>query len=130
VSIFIGTMNFKPTDRGIACACGCGMLPEQDFMERVQRARDRTRFPWSVNRAASCPAHNAKVSSTGLDGPHTTGRAIDIGVRGAQALAVLSAMLAEGFTGIGVSQKGASRFVHGDDLPNSAADARPTLWSY
>lgn len=113
----------------VACKCDCGLLPPQDFMDKVERARMRTNFPWPVTSGARCPAHNAKVSKTGLTGPHTR-RAIDIGVRGAQALEVVQAMLAEGFTGVGINQKGDKRFVHGDDLPNEPGQPRPTIWSY
>lgn len=117
-------------DAELACQCGCGMLPKRDFMERAERVRVRCGFSLPVSSAARCPAHNDKVSSTGLYGPHTTGRAIDFSVMGAQALIVVKAMLEEGFTGIGVSQKGNTRFIHGDDLPNTAGSPRPFIWSY
>jgi zinc D-Ala-D-Ala carboxypeptidase len=38
--------------------------------------------------------------------------------------------LEQGFTGIGVSQKGAIRFIHVDDLPDAPGQPRPTIWSY
>jgi len=117
------------TKAEVTCKCGCGLLPPQDFMDKVERARVRTNFPWPVTSGARCPAYNVTVSSTGRTGPHTK-RAIDIGVRGAQALVVVQAMLAEGFTGIGVQQKGTSRFIHGDDLPNEPSQPRPWIWSY
>lgn len=82
-----------------------------------------------VNSGARCPAYNNKVSGTGLTGPHTKG-AIDVGVRGDQALTVVRIALEEGFTGIGVSQKGDKRFIHLDDLPNAPGQPRPTIWSY
>lgn len=129
---FTGTRNFSlAADPKLACGCGCGLLPDQDFMERVQRARDRTNFPWPVTSGARCAAYNAKVSGTGETGPHTTSRAIDIGVQGVQAFAVVVAMLAEGFTGIGVNQKGDKRFIHGDDVPPGSSNLpRPQIWSY
>lgn len=118
------TPHFTPAE--LVCKCGCGMLPEPDFMEKVERLRNFCGFPLPVTSAARCPDHNEKVSRTGRTGPHTTGRAIDIGVRGAQAVTLISLALDEGFTGIGVSQKGASRFIHLDDL----IEGRPTTWSY
>ena len=101
-------------------------------MERVERVRIMVGFPLQVSSAARCPAYNAKVSKTGMTGPHTTGRAIDFKVFGASAFKVMEAMLAEGFTGIGVSQKGphGERFIHGDDLPSAEGQPRPTVWSY
>ena len=128
---YSGTANFKvETDSKLACPCGCGLLPDQDALERLQRARNRTHFGWPITSGARCPEYNSKVSGTGLTGPHTTGRAFDIGVLGMQALEVLEALLAEGFTGIGVSQKGSQRFLHADDLTEQDGFPRPYIWSY
>lgn len=114
----------------LACKCGCGMLPAQDFMDKVEALRVAVGFPMRVTSAARCPAHNARVSGTGRTGPHTTGRAIDLGVSHAQAHAVLSEAVKAGFTGIGVQQKGGGRFIHLDDLPDAPGQPRPTVWSY
>lgn len=114
----------------LACKCGCGFLPAQDFMDKVELLRMTVGFPLAVTSAARCPDHNAKVSGTGRTGPHTTGRAIDFGVLGSQAHAVLAAALRMGFTGIGVAQKGDGRFIHIDDLPNGPGRPRPCVWSY
>jgi len=102
-------------------------LPEPDFMLKVQSLRNQLGFAMPVTSGARCAAHNAAVSATGRAGPHTTGRAIDIGVRGLHAYQLVRAALAAGFTGIGISQKGTSRFVHLDDLDDPS---RPTIWSY
>jgi hypothetical protein len=71
------------------------------------------------------------VSTTGFDGPHTTGKAADILVYGEDALLLLKLALARGFTGIGISQKGDihSRFIHLDILAQPDYP-RPFLWSY
>ena len=114
----------------VACKCGCGMLPKADFMEKVEALRVKLGFPLPVTSAARCATHNAKVSATGASGPHTTGRALDVGVRGENALRVIVEARNMGFTGIGVSQKGAARFIHIDDLPNAEGQPRPTVWSY
>jgi zinc D-Ala-D-Ala carboxypeptidase len=114
----------------LACKCGCGMLPAQDFMDKVEALRVRAGFPFRVTSAARCPEHNAKVSATGRSGPHTTGRAIDIGAQGLHGWLLLKMALEDGFSGIGVNQKGNSRFIHLDDLPNAAGQPRPTTWSY
>lgn len=114
----------------LACKCGCGMLPAQDFMDKVEKLRVTVGFPLPVTSAARCPEHNAKVSSSGKDGPHTTGRAIDLGVFGGKAHSVLAAALSMGFTGIGVAQKGGGRFIHLDDLQSTDKRFRPYVWSY
>lgn len=119
------------TDAELACKCGCGMKPSQTSQNRLERVRVRYGKPMIVSSGARCPAHNAQVSGTGLTGPHTKG-AFDIAVNGADALQVVQLMLEEGFTGIGISQKGphGKRFIHGDDLPNEPGQPRPTIWSY
>lgn len=113
----------------LACKCGCGLLPPMRSIERLERVRVKAGFPFPITSGARCPDHNAKVSGTGRTGPHTRG-AFDIGLRGAQALTVMRLALEEGFTGIGVSQKGATRFLHLDDLPDAPGQPRPTVWSY
>lgn len=94
-------------------------------MARIQMLRDAYGKPLGVSSAARCPTHNAKVSKTGLTGPHTTGRAVDLSVDRADAYRVLALALSMGFTGIGVQQKGDGRFIHLDDLPGANR-----LWSY
>ena len=127
---FTGEKNFTPAE--VACKCGCGMLPEADFMRRVQMARDLFGRPMPVSSGARCPAHNAKESKTGLTGPHTTKRAIDVQVSGPDAFYLIRVAMKCGFTGIGVSQRGphGTRFVHLDDLPDAPGQPRPTVWSY
>jgi zinc D-Ala-D-Ala carboxypeptidase len=111
----------------LACKCGCGMLPAQDFMDKVEKLRIAYGKPLGITSAARCPTHNAKVSKTGATGPHTTGRAIDFDVDRADAYRLAKLAFDHGFTGIGINQKGGGRFIHVDDL----ADApRPTIWSY
>lgn len=115
----------------LSCRCGCGLLPAQDFMDKVQRVRDAYGRPMRVSSAARCPEHNAKVSATrSLTGPHTTGRAIDISVTHKDAHRLLVIAVAQGFTGIGVNQKGGARFLHLDDLPEAPGQPRPHVWSY
>ena len=114
----------------LACRCGCGMLPEQDFMDKVEILRVRLGFPMPVGSAARCPEYNAEVSATGRSGPHVEGRAMDIAISGSRALELVRMALASGFTGLGVNQKGNARFIHLDDLPNKDGQPRPHIWSY
>lgn len=122
------TPHFKADE--LRCPCGCGMLPRLDFMEKVETLRAVYGKPMKVTSAARCPAYNEKVSSTGRDGPHTTGRAIDIGVSGREAHNLLRlAMRFGNFSGIGLNQKGPheKRFLHLDDL---SGPQRPWVWTY
>jgi uncharacterized protein YcbK (DUF882 family) len=118
-------------DPKLACSCGCGMLPELEFMWRIERLRVVFGKPLKVSSGARCPEYNAKVSATrSRTGPHTTGRAIDFAVSHADADKLLGLSYQLGFTGRGVNQKGAGRFVHFDDLPDAPGQPRPHLWSY
>lgn len=113
------------------CKCGCGQnLIDRQFVTELDNLRHKMGFALPITSGYRCPTHNAKVSSTGLTGPHTSGRAADLAVDRFNAFRVLKAALDMGFTGIGLQQKGGGRFVHLDNLPNSAGAPRPTVWSY
>lgn len=113
-----------------ACKC-CAQAPmDPSFLEEIDELRQRFGKPMVVTSGYRCPKHNAVVSSTGANGPHTTGRAADFRVTHADAHRLLRISLEMGFTGIGVQQKGAARFIHIDNLPNAPSQPRPTVWSY
>jgi uncharacterized protein YcbK (DUF882 family) len=118
------------TEDELKCThCGKSGM-DKDFMIRIEALREQLGFPFPVNSAYRCPEHpiEARKSSPGA---HSTGHAIDIGVQGEKAHMLLDAALQAGFTGIGVSQKGSlGRFIHLDDLEDSSARPRPTVWSY
>jgi len=119
------------TREELACT-HCGEMPiPLSAVYRLQRVRDRMAVPLKVSSGYRCPAHNAAVSSTGPNGPHTKA-AFDIQISGAAAYKLVAVAMSEGFTGIGVSQKGPheKRFIHLDTLPNEEGQPRPTVWSY
>ena len=123
--------HFAPEE--FACRCGtCGSDGhEMDiaFVQALDNIRERLGFPLIVTSGYRCPAYNSQVSTTGRDGPHTTGRAVDLLVSGARAHALITeAQL--GMTGIGINQKGShgQRFIHLDNL--KAPRPRPNVWSY
>jgi uncharacterized protein YcbK (DUF882 family) len=128
------TPNFTVAgDPKLTCSCGCGMLPQQDFMDKMQRLRLAFGKPMKVSSAARCPEYNAKVSATkSRTGPHTTGRAIDFECshQDADKILELSYTFGLGITGRGINQKGTGRFIHLDDLPDAPGQPRPHLWSY
>lgn len=120
------------TNKELACKCGAchsdGLEMNNDFMSKIIELRQDLNIPFIVSSAYRCPAHNNAVSSTGDNGPHTTGRAIDIVMSGENAFKLAMRALDLGFTGLGVNQKGASRFIHLDDLGGNYP--RPRIWSY
>lgn len=88
--------------------------------------RDKCGFPLKVTSGYRCPVHNQNVSTTGPNGPHTTGLAADLAVDRGKAIIVLQLALADHrFTGFGVNQKGEGRFIHLDMI-----DRPRTVWSY
>jgi zinc D-Ala-D-Ala carboxypeptidase len=118
------------TDAEFACKhCGQNRM-DRAFLSMVDELRHRCGFPLPITSGFRCPTHNAAVSSTGPAGPHTTGRAVDIGVSRHRAYDVLRHAMAMGFTGIGVQQKGAARFIHLDMLQEPQHAPRPSVWSY
>lgn len=124
----------------LRCKCGnCdGGTMNKFFMRRLISVREDLGFPLILSSGYRCPAHNAKESSTGLTGPHTTGRAVDIQVYGHRAMLLAQAAYRYGIVGVnhgglGISQKGpyAKRFLHLDDLTaQDIAGPRPWVWSY
>lgn len=128
-------MTWKHFDRnefackGLDC-CGHSNLIESDFIDLLDELREQCGFALPVTSGYRCPEHNSKVSHTGLTGPHTTGRAVDIGVSREKAYHVVATAMRMGFSGIGLNQKGGARFVHLDTLPDGPNQPRPTCWSY
>ena len=103
------------------------LTPEiESFLDKLQDIRDET-GPLIVSSGYRSPAHNDRVSGTGTAGPHTTGRAVDIAIKGMDAYSLVGFAFQRGMTGIGINQKGKSRFIHLDDLTDGP---RPRIWSY
>jgi uncharacterized protein YcbK (DUF882 family) len=98
-----------------------------ETMKRIQRLRHIFSKPMIVTSGYRDPSHPAEQGKD-EPGAHTMGRAVDIAIRGADALQLVGLAIAEGFTGVGVSQKGASRFIHLDDV--EVGLPRPMIWSY
>lgn len=75
------------------------------------------------------PEYNARVSKTGLTGPHTTGRAVDISCSGVKQRRVLKVALDMDIPGIGPDARSArgSRYVH-IDYAREANDLQ--FWTY
>jgi len=121
---------FKPEE--FACKhCGENKI-QVGFVDKLDALRKTYGAPIVISSGYRCPEYNATVSSTGTNGPHTTGRAVDIAVSGAEAFKLMELALASGeFNGVGVNQKGnhAGRFIHLDDL-DPASHPRPGVWSY
>ena len=126
--------HFKPAE--FACRCGdCGSTGNEmnmNFIYALNHLRERQGSPMIITSGYRCPAYNRRISSTGFDGPHTTGRAADIGVSGERAFHLIQQCCLGGWMrGIGINQKGPheKRFIHLDDL-EGPGHPRPRVWTY
>lgn len=99
-------------------------------MRKLVALRDDLQVPLRVTSGFRCRRWNSQVSTTGDKGPHTTGRAVDIAISGADAFELLRHALSREFTGIGIRQHGpwSGRFIHLDDL--HIPGGRPRIWTY
>jgi len=121
----------------LACSHSRECFIDPEMMDHLQAVRDQYGRGMSITsgyRDATHPIEAAKTDADGnpRPGAHYTGKAIDIAVRGGDAYRVLALALAEGFTGIGVSQKGGNRFLHLDMIEpdDNFHVPRPSIWSY
>tara|TARA_R110002020_G_scaffold198231_1_gene399454 strand:+ start:14715 stop:15086 length:372 start_codon:yes stop_codon:yes gene_type:complete len=123
-------MPFKYfTDLELRCShCNQDGINEE-FMSKVETLREQLGFPFIVTSGYRCAEHPIEARKAS-PGAHTTGRALDLSVNGENAYKLLSGALSAGFTGIGVNQKGDSRFIHIDDIETTAERPRPWVWSY
>lgn len=116
--------NFSAKE--FACShCGENEM-KPDFMAKLQKLRTAYGKPMKITSGYRCAKHPIEAAKS-APGAHAIGCAADIGIQGAEAHKLLSLALQEGFTGIGVQQKGTGRFLHLDTLQGST---RPTVWSY
>lgn len=94
-----------------------------DFVKELDDIREKLNAPLRVNSGYRCPDHPIEAAKS-EPGPHTTGRAADIGVSGDLARDFLS-QAAKTFPGVGVNQTGdwEDRFIHVDQLGYR-------VWSY
>lgn len=111
--------------RGTDC-CNHSMHMDTEFMAIIVAMRRELGFWFKVSSAFRCSTHNNNVSSTGFDGPHTTGKSIDLLVSHELAFRLVESAFRHGITGIGVKQSGDDRFIHLDKL----SSPRPRIWSY
>lgn len=102
------------------------------FLDRLQMLREACGFPFNVSSGYRTPEYNNQISKTGLNGPHTTGRAVDILAVGEQAFHLVHLAPLYGFTRMGVDQNGAhgSRYIHLDDLEAEDGFPSPWVWTY
>ena len=117
-------VNFQPKE--VSCS-HCGELKiHSDLMDLLQEARNDL-GPLSISSGYRCSTHNSAVSKSGANGPHTTGKAIDISVRDSKHRKELITYFAPKITGLGI----AKTFIHIDLLTaDDGFEMRPNSWVY
>ena len=112
-------------DKMLACPC-CGekgMSPV--FMNAMDQLREEAGFPFIITSGYRCPSYNARISTTGDDGPHVLGRAVDVKVNSRNRFLLVRAAIFMGFTRIGIGPS----FVHIDDCDKLGKDPC-VIWNY
>ena len=95
----------------------------QDFLSKLDKARELAGIPFKINSAYRSPEHNAKIGGK-PNSSHLKGLAVDISVTNSrQRFIVLNALLDVGFTRIGI----ADTFIH-VDLDNGKNNE--VIWTY
>jgi len=102
---------------------------DDDFMEKLDTIREEVGIPFIVTSAYRDKTHPIEAKKK-TPGAHASGKAIDILIRGKDALKLIEVALKHGITGLGVKQHGDSRFIHLDTLEAEATRPRPHIWSY
>ena len=108
------------TDDELRCKC-CGKLGiDQDFLNLLNRARERAGIPFVVTSGYRCEKHNRNVGSSSSN--HVFGMAADIKcVESWKRYSMVQAMIFAGMRGIGISKD----FVHCDTNRTTRA-----MWTY
>jgi len=101
----------------------------KSFMDRLQSLRIEYGAPMVISSGYRSPMHSIESKKV-APGSHASGRSCDVVVSGSDAYRLVGLAINHGFTGIGVSQKGDTRFIHLDDLESIWSRPRPHIWSY
>lgn len=113
-------------DPMLACPCCDRMGMHPEFMKLLDEIRYQSGFPFHVNSGYRCGRYNNQMAKSGLFGPHTTGRAVDIRAETAgKRYIIMEAAQEQGFKRFGI---GAS-FIHIDNL-QGVGSFSAGIWHY
>ena len=119
------------SDNELKCKGTNEIHMDEEFMEKLVAIRDKLNLPMTITSGYRSKEHNKAIGGA-KNSPHLQGKAVDIACYGEKAYQIVQLALAEGFTGIGVKQKGAhgSMFIHIDTMEVGPLVPRPWIWSY
>lgn len=121
------------TAKEFACKGTGGVRLYIPFGFWLDGLRRRMKGPVILSSAYRSPSHNAAVSKSGYNGPHTTGAAADILCHSRRAQIVLEYICETGVRRYGINQKGdfSGRFIHVDLADQvRTGDPAPAVWTY
>lgn len=129
-------MNSTPSWRNFklhefACNCGCGEnLIMTHLIDHLQVIRTIIGLPFNITSGYRCPNHPIEAAKE-RPGTHALGLAADIAADAHLARAILRHVLMRSvFTGVGIKQHGAGRYIHLDMAVTDPPRVRPALWTY
>lgn len=100
----------------------CGNM-NQEFLLKLDRAREVAQIPFKINSAYRTPEHNAKIGGK-PNSSHLKGLAVDISATDSiQRFTILKALIDTGFNRIGI----AKTFIHVDDDKSKSPEV---VWLY
>ena len=106
--------------------CGENQISD-DLIDLLQDLRNQCDFAFRISSGYRCFAHPIEARKA-KPGTHSSGLAADIAVSHGQAFQLVKVAMADERTrGLGVNQKGDSRFIH---IDISEDGVRPSVWSY
>lgn len=114
------------TDPKLACSCCGDRRMKPGFLRLLDGIREEVGEPLTIVSGYRCPKHNDKVSSTGPNGPHTTGKAVDIKSDSRLRFKIVEAAMKQGINRIGIART----FIHIDDLDELDGFPADRIWSY
>ena len=105
------------------CPC-CGRADmQQEFLDKIDKARDIAGIPFVITSGFRCPKHNKEVGGR-PNSAHTKGLAADIKcINSRDRFRMVKALLEAGFTRIGVGKD----FIHADI---DKSKPQEVIWTY
>lgn len=116
--------NFSEAELKCSHSGKCAM--DADFMDKLQALRTELGEGMTITSGYRDATHPVEASKA-RPGTHARGVAVDVKCDGQQAYRIMALAFKHGFTGIGVKQSGAGRFLHLDTFNGGP---RPNVWSY
>lgn len=116
------------TKEELRCKCGCDQeLIDKEFLELLDDLRGIVGKPFIITSGYRCSEYNKDVSSTGSNGPHTLGRAVDIKADSKLKFEIVEKAIRHfDCFRFGI----AKNFIHIDDLSEEDGFSSNVIWTY